>query len=64
MTFGDEWTDESFYDDNEAYQKQRRTLPEALDQARDGAEFQRVLLGLFDALDSARASQEPDRDGP
>lgn len=64
MSYADEWTDESFYDDNEAYQKQRRTLPEALDQARDGAEFQRVLMGLFDALDAARVPEESDQDGP
>lgn len=31
----------------------KRTLPEALDAARDGTEFQRVLQGLFVGLEQA-----------
>lgn len=42
--------------------QKRRTLPEALDQARDGTEFQRVLQGLFSALEQARDEAEADQD--
>ena len=34
-------------------QRSRRTLPEALDAAKDGTEFGQVLQGLFSALEEA-----------
>lgn len=33
--------------------ERRRTLPEALDAAQDGAEFEQVLQGLFTSLEKA-----------
>lgn len=32
-----------------------KTIPEKLDAAKNGDEFGRVLMGLFSALDQARA---------
>ena len=38
----------------------KRTLPEALDAARDGKEFGQVLQGLFSALEEAMAAEKDD----
>jgi hypothetical protein len=35
-----------------------KTVPEALDAARDGDEFGQVLSGLFASLEAARDTQE------
>lgn len=38
----------------------RRTLPEALDAAKDGTEFGQVLQGLFSALEEAMDAERED----
>ena len=38
----------------------RRTLPEALDAAKDGKEFQQVIQGLFRGLEAAMDAEKED----
>ena len=38
--------------------KQRRTIAEQLDDAKDGEEFGRVLTGFFALLDKARDEEK------
>lgn len=36
----------------------KRTIPEQLDDAKDGAEFAQVLHGLFGALEAAKDAED------
>lgn len=40
----------------------RRTVPEALDAARDGKEFGQVLQGLFRSLEAAMDAEKEEGD--
>jgi hypothetical protein len=41
--------------------ERKRTLPEALDAARDGEEFMQAIQGLFGALEQAREEEGEDQ---